>query len=94
LSGPNIWPEEYDGRSLAVRSYTNFADGMSLEDVRKSHREALKAGHKGYETDLRGSAAIWVGTGVGLVQTVESARDIVEKARTETREILSRVAKL
>ena len=41
-----------------------------------------------------GERAIWAGTGVGLVKEVQSAGEIVRKARQEARDILARVAKL
>lgn len=94
LSGPNIWPEAYDGRSLAVQSHKDSVDGMSLEDVRKAHKEAVSGEDKGYDTDSRGRAATWAGTGVGLVNNVESAAKIVENVRLRAKVVLSSGAKI
>jgi nitronate monooxygenase len=94
LKGENIWPEAYDGRSLLVQSWKDHLDGVGIEEIRKLHNEAVKGEDAGYDKDLKGRAAIWAGTGVGMVKEVESAKDIVEGVRREVKEILSRVAKL
>jgi nitronate monooxygenase len=94
LRGPNIWPEPYDGRSLVVQSYTDFTNGMSLEEIQKAHTEAIGGEDKGFDIGLQGRAAIWAGTGVGLVTNVQSAAEIVRSIRDEAKEVLSRVAKL
>lgn len=93
LSGPNIWPEAYDGRSLAIKSYQEYVEGVSLEEIQKKHIEALKEDDKGWKTGLQGRAAIWAGTGVGLAREVRSAGEIVESIRSDARERLSLAAK-
>lgn len=92
LNGPNIWPEAYDGRSLIVRSYTDYVEGVSLEEIQRKHREALKEEDLGWKTGLEGRAAIWAGTGVGLVSLVKSASDIVKEVRNESQKILGGLA--
>jgi nitronate monooxygenase len=92
LHGPNIWPEEYDGRSLVMRSYKDFVDGVNLEEIQKLHNDAIRGEDEGFATGLQGRAAIWAGTGVGLVNKKESAADIVKNVRDEAIEILSRLA--
>jgi nitronate monooxygenase len=94
LRGPNPWPELYDGRSLMIQSHKDFMNGVSLEEIQRSHNEAVTADDKGFSTGLQGRAAIWAGTGVGLVTEVEGAAKIVESVRTEARNILAKVAKL
>ncbi|KAF2107745.1 hypothetical protein BDV96DRAFT_505844 [Lophiotrema nucula] len=94
LRGPNMWPIDYDGRSLVVQSYADHLGGMDLADIQKLHNEAAKGEDAGYATGLKGRAAIWAGTGVGLVNKVEDAKDIVESVRNEAKEILTRVSKL
>jgi nitronate monooxygenase len=94
LKGPNIWPKEYDGRSLTIQSHKDFVDGVSIEEIQQLHKKALEADDKGYGLNLQGRAAIWAGTGVGLVNTVESAENIVRRAREEATELLSKAAKL
>ncbi|EUC40948.1 hypothetical protein COCMIDRAFT_107492 [Bipolaris oryzae ATCC 44560] len=92
LRGPNIWPELYDGRGLVAQSHRDFASGMSLEEIQKLHNQEVAGEDKGYDTGLQGRAAIWAGTGVGLVNEVQSAKDIVDKIRKETKDVLLRVA--
>jgi nitronate monooxygenase len=94
LRGPNIWPELYDGRSLVIQSHKDFSDGVSLEEIQKSHNAEVGGEDKGYNTGLRGRAAIWAGTGVGMVKEVKGAAEIVEAVRAEAKEILSLAAKL
>lgn len=92
LQGPSIWPGEYDGRSLVVKSYRDFVDGMDMQEIRKLVGEELKQEDKGWKTGLQGRAAIWAGTGVGLVREVRGAGEIVESIRGEVKEVLERVA--
>jgi len=94
LSGPNMWPEAYDGRSLAVQSYKDQRDGVHLEEIQRLHNDAVKGEDEGFATELKGRAAIWAGTGVGLVSKVEGAGDIVEHVRRETKEVVERTLKL
>ncbi|EOA84582.1 uncharacterized protein SETTUDRAFT_163488 [Exserohilum turcica Et28A] len=94
LRGPSIWPELYDGRGLVAQSHADFSNGVSLEEIQRLHNEEAAGEGQGFKTGLQGRAAIWAGTGVGLVKEVESAKDIVEKIRAEARDILLRVSKL
>jgi nitronate monooxygenase len=93
LRGPNIWPVLYDGRSLVVKSYKDFVSGVSLEDIQKLHNDAKLAQDEGFSTGLQGRAAIWAGTGVGLVTEVEGAAEIVESVRTAAKKVLGKVSK-
>ncbi|KAI7339983.1 inosine monophosphate dehydrogenase [Hortaea werneckii] len=86
LRGPNIWPEEYDGRSLVMESWKDHLNGVSLDEVRKSHAEAIKGEDRGYAVDGKGRAAIWAGSGVGLVRKEQMAADILEEVRREIEE--------
>lgn len=94
LRGPNVWPEAYDGRAMVMQSWRDHANGMGIEEVRRLHNEAVKEADAGFARGGKGRAAIWVGTGLGLVHTVESAADIVESVRQETREVLAKVSKI
>ncbi|KAF2439802.1 inosine monophosphate dehydrogenase [Karstenula rhodostoma CBS 690.94] len=94
LKGPNVWPEAYDGRSLVVRSYEDYVGGVGLEEIQRLHNEAVLQDHKGYATGRKGRAAIWAGTGVGIVREVEGAADIIEKVRREAKRIMSGLGKL
>jgi nitronate monooxygenase len=88
LKGPNIWPTPYDGRSLAVQSWKDHKNGVHIDEIRKKHNEATEKEDKGYAKDLSGRAAMWAGTGVGLVNEVKSAGDIVEAVREGARKVL------
>lgn len=94
LRGPNMWPGDYDGRSLVMQSHKDFKNGVSLEEIQKLHNAAVEEQDEGYRTGLQGRAAIWAGTGVGLVKKVESAAVILEGLRKEAREVLNRAASL
>ena len=94
LRGPNIWPEGYDGRSLIMRSYKDYVQGVSLEEIQRLHNEAVKGEDKGYATGGNGRAAIWAGAGVGIVKEIEAAADIVDKVRTEAKEVLRQLSSL
>lgn len=86
LAGPNIWPVTYDGRSLRTKSYHDRANGMSLDDVRKLYKESLKEKDLGWGEADR--ATVWAGTGVGLVQKVQPAAEIVEEVRNGVKQAL------
>jgi nitronate monooxygenase len=94
LRGPNVWPELYDGRSLTVQSHKDFLNGVSLEEIQKLHNEAKLAEDQGFNTGLQGRAAIWAGTGVGLVAEVKGAAEIVESVRTEAKNAIAKLARL
>jgi nitronate monooxygenase len=93
LSGPNMWPEAYDGRSLAMQSVQDQRNGVALEEIQRLHNEAVKKEDGGFSTALKGRATIWAGTGLGLVNEIESARQIVESVRKEAEGVLKRVSK-
>lgn len=94
LRGPNIWPEAYDGRSLVIKSHKEYVEGVSLEEIQKKHTEALKEEDLGWKTGLEGRAAIWAGSGVGLVSEVEGATTVVESVRDDAKKILGKIAKI
>jgi len=81
LRGANIWPEGYDGRSVVMESYVNHMGGVSIEEIRRLHAKALESGEAGFGSDGKGRAAMWAGTGVGLVKKEQRAAEIVEEIR-------------
>lgn len=91
LKGPNIWPRAYDGRSLVMRSLEDHVNGVSLEEIQKLHNDAVRRDDKGYATNGEGRAAVWAGTGVGMVGEVEEAAAII---RTATRDARSAIRRL
>lgn len=88
LKGPNIWPRAYDGRSLVMKSYEDYMNGVKLDDIQRLHQEAVSGENNGYATGRKGRAAIWAGTGVGIVQNLQSAAEIIEEVSSEAREIM------
>lgn len=65
-----------------MRSFGEFEEGVEIGEIRNRHKEALKEAERGYAGDLSGRAAAWAGTGVGLVRTEQSAKEIVEEVRS------------
>lgn len=65
LKGPNIWPEAYDGRGIVMESWQDHLDGVSIEEIRSRHAEAVQLDNKGFGSNGKGRAAMWAGTGVG-----------------------------
>jgi nitronate monooxygenase len=92
LRGPNIWPEAYDGRSLVMESFEDHQKGMPIEEIRQKHNDALKGQDAGFGVDGKGRAAIWAGTGVGLVKSVQPAGEIVDEVRGKAREVLEGIS--
>jgi nitronate monooxygenase len=85
LRGPNIWPELYDGRALATASFADWSRGEDIGTIRERYQEAAKREDRGYTE----RAAVWAGTGVGLVNEVKTAREIVEGTREGAKRALS-----
>jgi nitronate monooxygenase len=89
LAGPNIWPRDFDGRALIAQSYKDHIEGISIDDIRKSHAEAKQSSHLGFDQENR-RAAIWAGTGVGLVRNKAPAAEIITAVRESARTALER----
>ncbi|PQE11500.1 nitronate monooxygenase protein [Rutstroemia sp. NJR-2017a BVV2] len=89
LKGKSIWPAQYDGRAIVGPSHTEFVSGVSIEEIREKHALAVAEPHKGFG-DLR--AAIWAGTGVGLVKKVMPASAILDELRQGARKAVGGVA--
>lgn len=87
VRGPNIWPVLFDGRGIVTDSYTDHANGMGIEEVRRLYKEAVEGEGKGFADGNR-RATVWAGTGVGLVRKIQPAGEIVEEVREAAREAL------
>ncbi|TKA25904.1 hypothetical protein B0A50_05659 [Salinomyces thailandicus] len=90
LRGPNMWPKLYDGRSIVMASWNDHLSGMSIEEIRRLHAEAVKVEDRGFAADGKGRAAIWAGTGVGLVKEEQAAAEIAEQVRNEAVAVLAK----
>jgi nitronate monooxygenase len=88
LRGPSIWPEGYDGRGLVNASSGDFDRGIGIDEVRRLFAEASQEEDGGFGAGGKGRAAMWAGTGVGLVTKEQSAAEIVEEVRDGARKAL------
>lgn len=88
LRGPSIWPEGYDGRGLVNASSGDFDKGVGIDEVRRLFAEASQEEDGGFGAGGKGRAAMWAGTGVGLVTKEQSAAEIVEEVREGVRTAL------
>lgn len=80
LRGKNIWPGRLDGRSLRTASFQDHIEGVPIDEIRSRHADAIKYESAGYAPGLgKGRAATWAGTGVGLVNSEQSAEAMVEE---------------
>jgi len=86
LQGRDDWPEQYDGRAIINSSLRDEEEGMGLAENKMKFQEILKSGSNGWGVDGRLTA--YVGSSVGLIKTVESAGDIIGRAREQTKAVL------
>ena len=91
LRGPNIWPEAYDGRAIRNLSWQDKAAGADVVDIRERYAETAKDDDGGYAPNGDGASGrtmIWAGAGVGLVNQVQSAADILVGVRKQANKAL------
>ena len=81
------WTMAYDGRGLINRSVRDGANGVQIEENIKTFKEALKKPEEGYGEE--GRLIAYAGTGVGLIDGVKSAAEIVEDVRRRMGEMLN-----
>jgi nitronate monooxygenase len=91
LKGESIWPSQYDGRAIAGASYKDINSGVGMAEVRSRYAIAAKEPHKGFGGEAR--AAIWAGTGIGLVTEVKAAGEITKEVRDSAKLCLKKAAK-
>jgi nitronate monooxygenase len=89
LKGPNIWPVLFDGRGIVTDSYTDHVKGVHIDEIRRLHAEAAKAEDAGFGPQNK-RTTVWAGTGIGLVNEVKGAKEIVEEVREDARAGLER----
>ena len=90
LRGPNIWPEPYDGRAIRNESWRDMHSGTDLVEIRRRYAEAADGEDGGYGEGVNGRTMIWAGAGVGLVNNIQSAGQILGEVRDEARKALER----
>ncbi len=98
----NVWPTDYDGRAIIGRSYEDDAAGMSLEENRRKYETAKESGDAprmllwAYATQICSSTDIGLtfyrGAGVGLVNKVLPAGDIVRETREAAKKRIQALA--
>ncbi|KAH8667510.1 putative Nitronate monooxygenase [Tricladium varicosporioides] len=91
LAGKSFWPGQYDGRAVAGASYRDSVGGVEIQVIRKRYAEAVKESHKGFGGEER--APVWAGSGVGLVNEVKGAGEIVQEVRDTAKVCLEKAAK-
>jgi nitronate monooxygenase len=84
------WPPSYDGRGVANRTYLDALQGMSDQENREMYKEAMKQGDAGWGPG--GRMCTYAGTGIGLIDKVMPAHDILREISEETRTVLKRTA--
>ena len=89
LVGRLDWPAEVDGRAIVNRSVVESEAGREEAGIQRDFDEAAgREKERGLGTE--GRVTRYVGSGVGLVRSVDGAGAIVESARAESRECLTR----
>ncbi|KAE9973491.1 hypothetical protein EG328_004391 [Venturia inaequalis] len=78
LRGTMDWPEPFDARGIINQSWCDFESGMPFEQAKVLHDEAIELG-KAWGSN--GRTATYAGTGVGLVNEVKGAGDIIKQVR-------------
>jgi len=81
LRGTTNWPAPFDARGIANQSWRDHQAGMSFEQNKALHDEAIKRGEEAWGEN--GRTATYAGTGIGLVREVKPAREIVTEIREE-----------
>ncbi|KAL1746829.1 2-nitropropane dioxygenase [Schizophyllum fasciatum] len=66
------WPAGVDGRGIRNETVADFESGGDRDEMRRKFQQALKQ-------DDTSRTIVWAGTGVGLMDTVKPAKDIVKE---------------
>jgi nitronate monooxygenase len=86
LRGTFGWPEHWSPRGVVNKSWQDQQAGVSFEELKKRHDEAAKSGDDGW--GLEGRLATYAGAAIGLIHGVEDAGILVERLRTEAKDIV------
>jgi nitronate monooxygenase len=92
LRGTTNWPPEYDARGIINDSYFDDEKGMSVEENKKLYAEAMKKGDEGWGPN--GRMTTYAGTGVGLVNEILPAGEIVRRVAEEAGKALDKARKV
>jgi nitronate monooxygenase len=77
LRGTTEWPGGYNARGLINKSFRDWEAGMPEGENKKLYEEAVKAGDQGWGQE-NGRMTTYAGTGVGLINSIKPAGEIVE----------------
>ncbi|KAF9767370.1 hypothetical protein IL306_000069 [Fusarium sp. DS 682] len=83
-----LWGPLYDGRAIVGPIHEKFIAGASLEECQRSLKEDYS------EDEARYLVSTWAGTGVGLINKVQPAGEIVREVREQARREIQRAAGL
>jgi nitronate monooxygenase len=86
LRGTKGWPEEFAPRTIINQSWVDHQAGVNFDQLKSLHDEALKLGDEGWGTS--GRLATYAGAGVGLINEVQSARDIIQDVKEQMLQII------
>jgi nitronate monooxygenase len=87
LRGTTGWPEIYSGRGVLNHSFWDHENGMDDEANRVLYERALQMGDAGWGD--QGRMTTYAGSGVGLVEKVMPAGEIVNEVSKSCRERLA-----
>jgi nitronate monooxygenase len=92
LRGTTDWPARYGGRSVLNQSWYDAAKGMSFEENKRRHDEALKLGDEGWGENAR--LTTYAGTGIGLINRIEPAAEITKEVGKDAVAVMKRLGNL
>ncbi|KDQ61609.1 hypothetical protein JAAARDRAFT_190349 [Jaapia argillacea MUCL 33604] len=81
------WPAGIDGRALYNKTVAEADQGISITEIRAKYLQAARDGDREY-------MLTWAGAGVGLMNEVNHAADVVRELHQETLESLRFAASL
>ncbi|KAF8074766.1 2-nitropropane dioxygenase [Lyophyllum atratum] len=70
------WPHGIDGRGLRNNTVIDFEKGIDIDTLRRKYADGVKA-------DDPNRIVVWAGTGVGLMDKIQPAKEIVEELNDE-----------
>lgn len=87
LRGTTGWPERIGGRGIINQSFLDAKHGQVTAENKKAYAEALEQGDLGWAEGGRLTA--YAGTGLGLINKIQPAEEILEEVRKGVRNIES-----
>ena len=82
VRGIKGWPKQYVGRGVVNQTFMEVTQGRDPATVKALHDEQLKKGdNTGWGPE--GRLTTYAGTGVGLVRSVKSAKEIVQEIQRD-----------